>query len=59
VGIDRGESIDSKLDELFYHIPLPIPFGHPDGKVQSIFVIARSKGSSLIIHPNGFFIDSL
>jgi hypothetical protein len=59
LSIDRSESIDSKLDKLFDHIPLPIPFGHRDGKMQSIFVIARSKGSSLVIDPNGFFVDSL
>ena len=57
--IDRCESIDSKFNKFLDDIPLPVPFGHPDGKVQSILMIPRRKGTRSVTHPYTFLFNRL
>jgi hypothetical protein len=57
--IDRCEPIDSKFHKFLDDTPLPIPFGHPDGKVQSILMIPRRKGTRSVTHPYTFLFNRL
>jgi hypothetical protein len=57
--IDRCESIDSKFHKFLDDTPLPIPFGHPDGKVQSILMIPWRKSARPITHLDTFLFNRL
>jgi hypothetical protein len=57
--ITESVEIDPKFHKFLDDTPLPIPFGHPDGKVQSIPMIPWRKGARPITHLDTFLFNRL